>query len=163
MWSWPSLENGLKSLGLPKDVGLPNKPLQVLAIQVLINHKQVNQSDLFKAWLQLTARSPEMFAPARIPVAAGKKMAKTEKNVWSRKSGPMFSHMTEPERREECLCLKKPNWAGLKGLARCGLTIVTKEAKWLLGFEGNEGSNEVVDDGCDEDNKKEDLSLQRSN
>lgn len=26
-------------------------------------------------------RSPEMFAPARIPVAAGKKMAKTEKNV----------------------------------------------------------------------------------
>ena len=26
-------------------------------------------------------RSPEMFAPARIPVAAGKKIAKTEKNV----------------------------------------------------------------------------------
>ena len=33
-------------------------------------------------------RSPEMLAPARIPVAAGKKMAKTEKNVCpSRKPG----------------------------------------------------------------------------
>lgn len=46
---------------------------------------------------QLTARSPEMLAPARIPVAAGKKMAKTEKNVSPRKSGPMFSHKMEPE------------------------------------------------------------------
>lgn len=42
-----------------------------------------------------------MLAPARIPVAAGKKMAKTEKNVSSRKSGPMFSHRSEPERSEE--------------------------------------------------------------
>lgn len=40
-----------------------------------------------------------MLAPARIPVAAGKKMAKTEKNVSPRKSGPMFSHMIEPERK----------------------------------------------------------------
>ncbi len=33
-----------------------------------------------------------MLAPARIPVAAGKKMANTEKNVSSSlKSGPMFS------------------------------------------------------------------------
>lgn len=40
----------------------------------------------------LTARSPEIFAPARIPVAAGKKMANTEKKVSSsRKSGPKFS------------------------------------------------------------------------
>lgn len=38
-----------------------------------------------------------MLAPARMPVAAGKKMAKTEKNVSSRKSGPMFSHIIEPE------------------------------------------------------------------
>lgn len=38
-----------------------------------------------------------MFAPARIPVAAGKKMAKTEKKVSSPlKSGPMFSHMITP-------------------------------------------------------------------
>lgn len=48
-----------------------------------------------------TARSPEMLAPARMPVAAGKKMAKTEKNVCSRKSGPMFSHMIEPDGKEE--------------------------------------------------------------
>lgn len=48
-----------------------------------------------------TARSPEMLAPARMPVAAGKKMAKTEKNVSSRKSGPMFSHMIEPDGKEE--------------------------------------------------------------
>lgn len=40
-----------------------------------------------------------MLAPARIPVAAGKKMAKTEKNVSPRKSGPMFSHMIEPDRK----------------------------------------------------------------
>lgn len=32
-----------------------------------------------------------MLAPARIPVAAGKKMANTEKNVSSLKSGPRFS------------------------------------------------------------------------
>lgn len=38
-----------------------------------------------------------MLAPARIPVAAGKKMAKTEKKVSSRKSGPMFSHMMAPD------------------------------------------------------------------
>lgn len=49
-----------------------------------------------------TARSPEMLAPARMPVAAGKKMAKTEKKVFcSRKSGPMFSHMIEPDRKTE--------------------------------------------------------------
>lgn len=42
-----------------------------------------------------------MLAPARIPVAAGKKMAKTEKNVSPWKSGPMFSHRSEPERSKE--------------------------------------------------------------
>lgn len=37
---------------------------------------------------QITRKSPEMLAPARIPVAAGKKIAKTVKNVSpSRKSG----------------------------------------------------------------------------
>lgn len=41
---------------------------------------------------ELTVRSPEMLAPARIPVAAGKKMANTEKKVSSSlKSGPRFS------------------------------------------------------------------------
>lgn len=42
--------------------------------------------------VKLTVRSPEMLAPARIPVAAGKKMANTEKNDSSSlKSGPRFS------------------------------------------------------------------------
>lgn len=40
---------------------------------------------------KLTVRSPEMLAPARIPVAAGKKMANTEKKDSSLKSGPRFS------------------------------------------------------------------------
>lgn len=45
-----------------------------------------------KHFIILTARSPEIFAPARMPVAAGKKMANTEKKVSSsRKSGPKFS------------------------------------------------------------------------
>lgn len=64
----------------------------------------------------LTARSPEMLAPARIPVAAGKKMAKTEKKVSSRKSGPMFSHMMVPDKKfkrqrkaAECSVLKLLN------------------------------------------------------
>lgn len=46
---------------------------------------------------QLTARSPEILAPARMPVAAGKKIEKTEKNVSPRKSGPKFSHMMPAE------------------------------------------------------------------
>lgn len=38
-----------------------------------------------------------MLAPARIPVAAGKKMANTEKNVSPfLKSGPKFSHSIDP-------------------------------------------------------------------
>lgn len=49
-----------------------------------------------------------MLAPAKIPVAAGKKMAKTEKNVSPRKSGPMFSHMTEPKRKGKSLSLWIP-------------------------------------------------------
>lgn len=40
---------------------------------------------------RLTARSPEMLAPARMPVAAGKKIAKTEKKVSPLKSGSKFS------------------------------------------------------------------------
>lgn len=38
-----------------------------------------------------TFRSPEMLAPARMPVAAGKNMENTEKNVSSRKLGVKFS------------------------------------------------------------------------
>lgn len=55
---------------------------------------------------RLTARSPEMLAPARMPVAAGKKMAKTEKNVSPRKSGPMFSHIIEPEKKTQKVKVK---------------------------------------------------------
>lgn len=44
-------------------------------------------------FFRLTARSPEMLAPARMPVAAGKKMAKTEKKVSPLKSGIKFSSM----------------------------------------------------------------------
>lgn len=47
---------------------------------------------------KLTVRSPEMLAPAKIPVAAGKKMANTEKNVSSSlKSGPKFSNRIDAE------------------------------------------------------------------
>ena len=49
----------------------------------------------------LTERSPEMLAPAKIPVAAGKKMENTEKNVSSRKSGPMFSIIMAAEEEDE--------------------------------------------------------------
>ena len=53
-------------------------------------------------WTVLTARSPEMLAPAKIPVAAGKKMENTEKNVFSpRKSGPMFSIIMAAEEEDE--------------------------------------------------------------
>lgn len=67
--------------------------------------------------------------------------------------------MREPKRREEGgRCLEKPSRDGRR---RRGLTVVTKEAQRPLGFERNEGSDEVVDDGCDEDNEQEDLSLRR--
>lgn len=40
-----------------------------------------------------------------------------------------------------------------------GHTIITKVAIRFFGLNGNEGSNEVVDDGCDKDNQQEDLGL----
>ena len=65
----------------------------------------------------LTVRSPEMLAPARMPVAAGKKMANTEKKVSSsRKSGPMFSIMMaaakRPRRRERGMKRRREGWRG---------------------------------------------------
>ena len=52
-----------------------------------------------------TLRSPDMLAPAKIPVAAGKKMANTEKNDSpSLNSGPKFSlngDRTESEKRRD--------------------------------------------------------------
>lgn len=59
-------------------------------------HVCVNMSVVGKK-SSLTARSPEMLAPAKIPVAAGKKIENTEKKVWSRKAGPMFSIIMSPE------------------------------------------------------------------
>lgn len=51
-----------------------------------------------------------MLAPARIPVAAGKKMANTEKNVSSSlKSGPRFS-MKMAARRQESRQKYKQNY-----------------------------------------------------
>lgn len=49
-----------------------------------------------------------MLAPARMPVAAGKKMENTEKNVsWPRKSGAKFS--------KKILALKKKQkWVSLR-------------------------------------------------
>lgn len=98
-------------------------------------------------------------------MAAGKKMAKTEKKFsCPRKSGPMFSHRSEPERSEEGWKKGEKARRGF-GTAMCygrGRTIVTEEAKGLLGFQGDEGSNEVVDDGCDQDDQQEDLGLHRS-
>lgn len=53
-------------------------------------YTQVVMKNIFNSLL--TARSPEIFAPASMPVAAGKKIANTEKKVSScRKSGPKFS------------------------------------------------------------------------
>lgn len=52
--------------------------------------------------MNLTIRSPEILAPAKIPVAAGKKMAKTEKKVSSSlKSGPMFSIIIAAVKRNQ--------------------------------------------------------------
>lgn len=41
-------------------------------------------------------------------------------------------------------------------------TIIAKEAQGLLWLDRNESSNEVVENGCYEDNKQEDLGLHES-
>lgn len=52
--------------------------------------------------LPLTFKSPEILAPARIPVAAGKNIENTEKKSWpSRKSGCKFSANTSPVQKKE--------------------------------------------------------------
>lgn len=112
-----------------------------------------------------------MLAPARMPVAAGKKMAKTEKNVSFRKSGPMFSHMMEPERAKDSEsredgCVKRNESPSKERIGtnkdrqkECAGTVVAKVAHRLLVLEGDEGPNEVVDDGRDQDKQQEDLGL----
>lgn len=54
---------------------------------------------LGKKKIKLTAKSPEIFAPAKIPVAAGKNTENTEMNVSPfRKSGPKFSCITSTKK-----------------------------------------------------------------
>lgn len=61
----------------------------------------------------VTRKSPEMLAPARIPVAAGKKMANTEKNVSpSLNSGVKFSKKILAVKRER----GEEKWQGLAAL-----------------------------------------------
>lgn len=114
-----------------------------------------------------------MLAPARMPVAAGKKMAKTEKNVSPRKSGPMFSHIIEPEKKIEIkkqwrrpsgkstgIRVKEKNLIGKQERKKvCVGTVVAEVAVSFLGLEGDEGPNEVVDDGSDQHKQQEDLGL----
>lgn len=38
-------------------------------------------------------------------------------------------------------------------------TVVAEEAKGFLGLDGDEASDEVVDDGSDQDEEQEDLGL----
>lgn len=67
-------------------------------------------------WGTLTARSPEMLAPAKMPVAAGKKMEKTEKNVSPRKSGPKFSAKMPTKRTRHPIRTTKQEWIKRKKL-----------------------------------------------
>lgn len=61
---------------------------------------------------KVTRKSPEMLAPARIPVAAGKKMANTEKNVsLSLNAGVKFSKKILAVKRES-----EEKWQGLAAL-----------------------------------------------
>lgn len=50
--------------------------------------------------MKLTLRSPEILAPAKIPVAAGKKMENTEKNSSPLKSGRKFSLKVSAESKK---------------------------------------------------------------
>lgn len=80
---------------------------------------------------KVTRKSPEMLAPARIPVAAGKKMANTEKNVSpSLNAGVKFSKKILAVKRESeekrqglaALC----EWVGLfamKNVYRFGADV----------------------------------------
>lgn len=101
-------------------------------------------------------------------------MAKTEKNVSPLKSGPMFSHMIEPRNRVSNTKTStdktfSTNTAGANSLQAskvsldksvCGLTVIAKEAHRFLRLDWNESSDEVVDDGCNEDHEQKYLGLQ---
>ena len=70
---------------------------QDLKQYVIQNHGCSSDNKLF----MLTCKSPDIFAPARMPVAAGKNMANTEKKpLPSLKSGPKLSTKTSPEKEQ---------------------------------------------------------------
>lgn len=119
-----------------------------------------------------------MLAPARMPVAAGKKMANTEKNVSPfRKSGLKFSRnmlsaktkkigkgsgnhstMYPPCKKTHtirvCVC-----WACTL-VPSLYLTLVAEETLCFLHLGGrDEGSHKHIDDGHQQDNQQNDLSL----
>lgn len=64
---------------------------------VTLREVAINSCDIPTPDADLTLRSPEILAPAKIPVAAGKKMANTEKKFSpSVNLGPKFSTKTVP-------------------------------------------------------------------
>lgn len=103
-----------------------------------------------------------MLAPARIPVAAGKKMANMEKKVSSSlKSGPRFSKKMaatggENQFKISIQSQSQPAWIKpLEGRP----TLVAEEAFGLFALGRDEASYEVVGDGRQQDHQKDNLSL----
>lgn len=105
-----------------------------------------------------------MLAPARMPVAAGKKMENTEKNVsWPRKSGAKFS--------KKILALKTKVsefkdvfvFNLLKFNFKMMLTVVIEDSFWFLVFYGrDERSYKHIHYGYQQDNKENKLGLWRA-
>lgn len=117
-----------------------------------------------------------MLAPARIPVAAGKKMANTEKNVSSSlKSGPRFSKKMAAVRRKRhngeyldfYLSFHTVNvtgggfhWGGtVRVRVRVRLTAMAEESFGFFALCWHEASYEVVSDGAQQDHQEDNLSL----
>ena len=69
--------------------------------------RQNHQVKTWKYFEILTFKSPEIFAPAKIPVAAGKKIENVEKKVSPRKSGPIFSTKVGPAMKTKKLCISQ--------------------------------------------------------
>lgn len=114
-----------------------------------------------------TFKSPEMLAPARMPVAAGKKMANTEKKVSPpRKSGGKFSmKIFALKRRRETNRWKYLHFSFTSLEQTCDkkksqLTIIIEDAFGFLIFSwSNEHSYKGVDNGRQQDDEEEDLCL----
>lgn len=73
--------------------------------QIKLQHRNKSNCDVMDS--ESTFRSPEMLAPARMPVAAGKNMENTEKNDSPlRKSGVKFSKKILPLKKKHKKSLK---------------------------------------------------------